>query len=410
MDENNKISETLAGYTPKLSQAEKDALWNKIDTQLGNSTPTLSPYLFIFNRKKHMAPIALALMLMLGTTGIVAASETARPGDSLFVIEQKVEELRLALASDEAKTRLEAQFAAERLLELSSILNESVKKDGRTVTASSTSSFEAEADVFADTTIVEVELGDTKTVFETTANTRDEVVLEIMSRFGLARGVVESRLDFEVEDRGSRDDDKAKLTISGENEARVNEAVAITLSYLLNGSFDTEQRDELLAELSILLEGVPVKMNSQRMRLQDTNSWVEIRNDDEDNSRIEIRDDENRIRIREKDGEIRIDTRTEDDDDFEDGDEDDRLLDIKSRLNLDIDDQDNDRDDDEDDDRNSKKENRSDDEDDRDEDDNRLLNVSSNLNLNVGDNDDDNEDDTEDSDDDSDDEDEDDRD
>ena len=208
MDENNKISETLDGYTPKLSQTEKDALWDKIDTRIGNSTPTLSPYLFIFNQKKHMAPIALALMLMLGTTGIVAASETARPGDSLFVIEQKVEELRLALSSGETKTRLEAQFAAERLSELSSILSESVQKNDRTVTASSTSRFEAEADVFSDTTIVEVELNDRKTVFETKANTREEVVLEIMSRFGVTRAAVEASLDFEVEDRGSKPDDK----------------------------------------------------------------------------------------------------------------------------------------------------------------------------------------------------------
>ncbi len=390
MDENNKISETLDGYTPKLSQTEKDALWDKIDTHVGNSTPTLSPYLFIFNQKKHMVPIALALMLMLGTTGIVAASETARPGDSLFVIEQKVEELRLALSSDETKTRLEAQFAAERLLELSSILNESVQKNNRVITASTTNSFEAEADVFSDTTIVEVELNDRKTVFETNADTREEVVLEIMNRFGVTRAVVETNLDFEVEDRGSQAEDKSKLTISGENEVRVNEAVAITLGYVLNGNFDDDTRNTLLSELSTLLDGVPVKMNSQRMRIQDTNAWVEIRNDDDgDDSRIEIRDDENRIRIREKDGEIRIDTKTPDDDDFEDKRESENESDDDSR-----DDKDDLNDAGQDDDSNDDKDDGDSGDDDRNSDDkdDRLLDVRGSLQLNVGndDRDDDN--------------------
>ncbi len=315
MDENNKISETLDGYAPKLSQTEKDALWNKIDARVNNSTPVLSPYLFLFNKKMHMAPIAIALMLMLGTTGVVAASETARPGDSLFAVEQKVEGFRLAIASEEKRAELEAQFAGERLAELKSIINESVQKDDRGVSASSTSSFEA--DVFSDTTIVEVELNDRKTVFETEANTREEVVVEIMSRFDLSRSDVESRLDFEVEDRESRNEDTERLTISGKNEVRVSEAVAITLEYVLNGEFDDNTRNAFLVELSTLLDGVPVKMNSERIRIQDTNAWIEVRNDADD-SRIEIRDDEDRIRIREKDGEIRIDTRLDIDDIFED--------------------------------------------------------------------------------------------
>jgi hypothetical protein len=72
---------------------------------------------------------------------------------------------------------------------------------------SSSSSFQAEADVFFDTTVVEVESNDRKTVFETSADTRDEVIDEIVSRYGIARATVSAALDFEIEDRASRSND-----------------------------------------------------------------------------------------------------------------------------------------------------------------------------------------------------------
>lgn len=320
MKEYNETEDILTTTAPRLNEAEKAALWNDIEKRLPASTPTPSPYWFNLKSKKHMAPIALALILMLGGTGVVAAAETSRPGDSLFVLEQKIEGLRLALASDDKKTQLEARFAAERLLELSSILDESVNKNVSATTTVNTRGFEAEADVYTDMTIVEVEINDRKTVFVSAAKTKDEVAAEIAARFGIARSTVDARLDFEVENRASRTEERNSLTLSQENEVRVNNAVAITLGYLLNGSFGDDERDELLEELSILIDGVPVKIDSGRIRIDDTNAWVEVR-DDEDDDRLEIRDDSDRIRIFGKDGEIRIDTKGDFDDDWDDRDD-----------------------------------------------------------------------------------------
>lgn len=238
MNEEQKTIDALHKSTPALQPNEKEDLWRALEGKLSPApAPIPSPYLSFFNSKKHMAPIALALVLMLGGTGVVAAAETSRPGDSLFVIEQKVEDIRLALASDDKKAELEAKFTAERLAELSAILQESIEE------------------------------GDTKSTSTT-----------------------------------------SRANLSGDAEVKVNEAVAVTLGYVLNGSFGDDEREDFLEELSLLVDGVPVKLNGDRLRIQDTNTWVEVRGDSDD-GRVEIRDGNDRVRIREKDGEIRIDTK-----------------------------------------------------------------------------------------------------
>lgn len=70
---------------------------------------------------------------------------------------------------------------------------------------------EVEADVFTDTTIVEVELNDRKTVFSTSADTRDEVIDAVVARMNLTRAEVDAVLDFEIEDRASRAKDRKNL-------------------------------------------------------------------------------------------------------------------------------------------------------------------------------------------------------
>ena len=323
MHPEEKISKILDEKRPTLSRADKDLLWGTIEAKVKTTAPTLSPYVFIFNLKNYMAPLALALILMLGTSGVVAASESARPGDTLFLVDQTVEDIRLALASDDKKTLLEGQFAAERLQELSSILSESINRTVATTTNTGTSStaviFEAEADVFTDTTIVEVEINDRKTIFETTATTRDAIVTEIVSRFGVARATVEASLDFETEDRSSRAEERSNLTLSSLGEERANQALALTLNYLTRSNITNEAKDALYAELATLLDGVPVKLDSKLIRNENNDeSRVRIHTNGTDDSRIEIRDGEDRIRIREKNGEIRIDTKGDWGDDNED--------------------------------------------------------------------------------------------
>lgn len=242
-----KMAQDIATQTPTLSPSEKAVLWTKVEAALP-TTSVVSPYSFFAQFKKQGAPIALALVALLSTTGLVAASEPARPGDSLFTIDQSIENIRLALASEDEKTRLEAEFAAERLLELSSILEEALadNKENRTATTS----------------------------------------------------------------------DQTR------NDTKVNDALAITLSYFASSRLSDTDKDNLYTDLAKILEGSPVKIDDRRLRLLNDDSKIEIRsNDSLEDKRIEIRDGEDRMRIREKNGELRIEVKG-DWDDEDDGDKD----------------------------------------------------------------------------------------
>ena len=81
--------------------------------------------------------------------------------------------------------------------------------------SSSTSTLEVEADVFTDTTIVKVEKGSTKTVYESDATTSAAIVDEVADKFNLDEDDVEDVIDFEVEDRASRTSD---FSVSSSND------------------------------------------------------------------------------------------------------------------------------------------------------------------------------------------------
>lgn len=87
--------------------------------------------------------------------------------------------------------------------------------DDNCTTTSTSSALEVEADVFTDTTIVKVEKGGVKTVFETDATTLSGVVDVVANRFSLTASEVEAVLDFEIEDRASRSTDFDASSSSG---------------------------------------------------------------------------------------------------------------------------------------------------------------------------------------------------
>ena len=222
--EKDKIQTILESHNVPLTDQKKSDLWYAIETDI-QKLPIPSPFLFSFITKKSMASIIIALVLMLGASGSVYASNEARPGDILFPIDQAIERVRLSLTNDdETRARLQVTFEEERLTEQRSILAErsddNDDEDGTNNTSTSTNSFEAEADVFLNTTIVKVEINDRKTTFETSADTREEVIAEIVSRFGIDRATVDTALDFEIEDRDSQDD---SVSDSNDNEDDSND-------------------------------------------------------------------------------------------------------------------------------------------------------------------------------------------
>lgn len=289
---NNEFDNTekmLDSHRPTLSANQKAEMWNRIESSLPveNAKPIPSPFLFSFITTRPMAPIALALVLMLGVggAGTVAASENAKPGDLLFPIDRAVEDFRLALASDERSAELRAEFARERLLELRQIIDEElagleasgeVKISTGTTTTSDSSDdtnttkviIEAEADVFSDTTVVKVEINDRKTYFETDADTRAEVVAEIATRFDLLESEVDAVLDFEVENRNSRPSDLGTINLSSSGKVKIDSAVSELLG-LLNG-VDTDDEDDILSELFEELREIREEGDSNaRFRIDD---------------------------------------------------------------------------------------------------------------------------------------------
>lgn len=78
---------------------------------------------------------------------------------------------------------------------------------------------EAEAKIFSDKTVVEVEYNDQKTTFTTTAKTEAEIVAEIVSKFpGLTSAQVSAVLEIESEDDEDQEDDKEDEDKSGEDD------------------------------------------------------------------------------------------------------------------------------------------------------------------------------------------------
>jgi hypothetical protein len=120
-----QLDHLLEQNQPKLSSAEQAELWQRIAREVHTPTPVASPYVFAsFLKTRSMVPLLIALMVMIGAGGTVAASEAAKPGDLLFPIERAAERTQLAFARGERAAELRSAFALERLVELEAILAE----------------------------------------------------------------------------------------------------------------------------------------------------------------------------------------------------------------------------------------------------------------------------------------------
>lgn len=116
------IEDMLFRTTPKIDETQKSVLWNKIETDLNEKKSIVSPY---FSTKQKLAAGILMLSLIFGVSGTTVMANAARPGDTLFFIDKAVEDVRLAIATDEdKKNSLKILIAEERLHEMQSILEE----------------------------------------------------------------------------------------------------------------------------------------------------------------------------------------------------------------------------------------------------------------------------------------------
>lgn len=245
-NEHDKTIKTLEANKPILSKEYKAVLWSRIAEETVAKEAVPSPYSFMVVFKKPLlAPVALALVLMLGTTGLVAASEPTRPGDTLFAVKQATESIRLALASDDAKTRLEAEFAAERLLELSSILEESLAeyKKGN---ASTSLKVEDEKRVNEALGITLAHLGKS----ELSSSTKDSLYTKLASLLeGAPVRIDDSKLrsyqnDAQIEIREEKNDKRIEIR-DGETKLRIREKDGeLRIDYKDDWDGEDDDRDE----------------------------------------------------------------------------------------------------------------------------------------------------------------------
>lgn len=124
------LEQLLADTRPHTTAAESARMLTYIESKTVASKPVASPYFSYYVSFKPMSYIALALVLLLGATGTVAASGAAKPGDLLFPIDRATEEVRLALASGSHKEVLQNQFIVERFTELKEIIDEETVSTG----------------------------------------------------------------------------------------------------------------------------------------------------------------------------------------------------------------------------------------------------------------------------------------
>ncbi len=122
----DNLNQRLEEARPKLSQAEQAELWKKVVAGIETPVAVPSPYVS-FVRSRSVAVVAAVLIITLGTSTTVAASNLAKPGDLLFPIERAVERTQLVFASPERAAELRTIFTDERLAELESIISEEAK-------------------------------------------------------------------------------------------------------------------------------------------------------------------------------------------------------------------------------------------------------------------------------------------
>lgn len=297
----NNLEENLKKIKiKKISEEDKENLWHSIMTRRVEASMNENKLLgFNFfnlnmNMKKIFAGIAV-LVLVLGGGGVVAASNNAVPGSFLFPVELALENIQLKLSSNEKKEKLRLRFTEERFEEIRKISEKRSEPSSDLVAnLSDTEILEVEADVFVNETIVKIEANNKKYGYTSALKTKPELIKEISLKYSIAEEKVSSVIDFEVEDRDSRADDKEFLNKSrsinfSDDESKDVSKVLSEIEKLLNDDGEEQSKEELKKSLEAIL----VLLG--------------------DEGKLEIRRNDGKIKVETKDGEIKIKMEVKDD-------------------------------------------------------------------------------------------------
>lgn len=348
MENKNEIEKILEAIrVNNLSEQEKAGMWHGVISKIVEikivaipSSRTWSLNTLILIKKPMLSIFAIIAVLVLGISGTVAASDSARPGDLLFGVDRTVEDIRINFAGNDKKDDLRITFAEERVRELKNLI------DDEQAIATSTIS-KIEVDVFTNETVVKIEAGNRKFVFTTSAKTKEAVIAEIMQKFDLSQAVVEANLSFETEDRASRPEDKGSGNSSDNRSRRVAGGIETATAFLelVSGQIASSTDAGRIARIEAILKALndelgglsaDIKIDLRgddrlRVRFGDDNSDKSGDDDGDDNAstsgrdgRVEIKTDDGKLKIEIKNGELRIKSNLSDDDsDSEDNGDDD---------------------------------------------------------------------------------------
>lgn len=378
----------------KIGDETKESLWHsvmlaKIEREKSHNFLLIN--IFNLSMNKIIAGI-LGLVLIVGGGTAAAASNGAKPGDFLFPVDVALEKIQLRLAGEEKKSELKLRFAEERVKEIREVSEEKTVPVELIKDLSDANVTEIEADVFTNETVVKLEAQDRKYGYISQVKVKADLIKEIASKYSIPEGEVERLLDFEVEDRASRADDKGFLNkthsvvFDEDEEDDVSEALN-DIEELL-GDDDGEEARELrnaLRELLILLgdeNDLEIRKDGNKIRIESESGDLKIRienkgressddSDDKDDDNDDSRgrdadrprsDDDNKEDVKEDDSEVFCRGEWRDAEDCDDEDE----RDEDRSGNDDSDEDDEDRDDDKDEDEDDKDED--DDKDDKDDD------------------------------------------
>ncbi len=314
-----EIIQKITDSRPTLSDEKRMHIWNTVASNLKTAQPTVSPYLFTRKNHKIMTPIVLLLIAILGGGTTALASNAARPGDLLFPIDRSIEDLRIKFAgSEESKSILTEKFTNERIQELHEIINEETtvlpsNLTEKTFTSTSTNTLHLDATIFADTTVIRVQLDDTIFYFESTAQSRADLITSIKTQFPtLHEAQIENILTITEKDRTSLPQDMGIVTLSDSGNTRVRNAIQELLTFIEKSHTSKIAHEDIVNLLSgenaTNTKSDRVRHENGSTKIGDTDSDYEVTVTENGESDIEVRTEKTRVKIEEKDGKIEVRT------------------------------------------------------------------------------------------------------
>lgn len=287
-----------------LSTDEKNSIWS---ATVYKKSQNLNKNLLSFNFKKNMIGAILSLILILGGGGAVAAANNSVPGDTLFGLDLALEKAKLSLAgAEEKKNELKVRFAEERISEVNKIIEKRGSVLVREGDLSSSSVTEIEVDVFTNETTVKIEADSKYYGFVTAEKEKEKIINEIKAKYKLTDSQINSVLDFEVEDRDSRADDKGFLNSwngasfkSPKEQREFEGSLSDVGDMVLNSNLSDEDKARLggaLASIMLLLEenpnldleiktkdGMKIEVEDGKIEIKTNNGKNDDKNDDNSN-------------------------------------------------------------------------------------------------------------------------------